>query len=202
MRLCGRCGTLRHEDEYHPGEHRCTTCTNELNRQAYELHGRPDRPRKNPTLTEPATWRKQAACREMDTDMFFPDRGTSTADAKSVCLRCPVRIDCLTYSLEAAEKFGIFGGSSERQRRTLRTQMSLGLTARKAAEQFIPTIRERVYDTTPKGPQGPTLDELPPAPPGHGTNSMYTKYACRCIHCKAAHSAYRRDHRAQNKATA
>jgi WhiB family transcriptional regulator, redox-sensing transcriptional regulator len=74
-----------------------------------------------------ASWAQHAACRGMDPALFFPERGESTAEAKACCATCPVRVECLEYALEADEKFGIFGGASERQRRRMRRQRREGV---------------------------------------------------------------------------
>lgn len=63
------------------------------------------------------SWQDRAACRGMNPDLFFPARGEETRQAKKVCARCPVREECLDFALENAEKFGIWGGLSERERR-------------------------------------------------------------------------------------
>ncbi|MDH6220963.1 WhiB family transcriptional regulator [Streptomyces pseudovenezuelae] len=69
-------------------------------------------------------WRDQAACRYEDPDLFFPI-GTSgpallqTEQAKGVCGRCPVREQCLRWALDTGECLGIWGGTSETERRTL-----------------------------------------------------------------------------------
>lgn len=65
-------------------------------------------------------WQGQAACRGVDPGIFFTERGQSTAPAKLVCQSCPVREECLDFALENGEKFGIFGGKSERERRVMR----------------------------------------------------------------------------------
>ncbi len=67
-------------------------------------------------------WQDQANCLGVDPDLFFPERGASTREAKEVCRGCVVRNDCLEYALENGEKFGIWGGLSERERRRLRRQ--------------------------------------------------------------------------------
>ena len=71
----------------------------------------------------PATdeqWRLDALCAETDPEAFFPEKGGSTRDAKRVCFGCPVRAQCLEFSLSNDERFGIWGGLSERERRRLR----------------------------------------------------------------------------------
>lgn len=65
-------------------------------------------------------WRERALCREVDTEVFFPDKGGSTREAKRVCATCEVRTQCLDYALQRDERFGIYGGLSERERRKLR----------------------------------------------------------------------------------
>jgi WhiB family redox-sensing transcriptional regulator len=65
-------------------------------------------------------WQDQASCLGMDPDLFFPERGASTRDAKAICAACPVRVECLEFALSNGEKFGIWGGMSERERRRVR----------------------------------------------------------------------------------
>lgn len=70
-------------------------------------------------------WQEQANCLGVDPDLFFPERGASTKEAKGVCAGCEVRLDCLEYALSNGEKFGIWGGLSERERRRLRRQRAM-----------------------------------------------------------------------------
>jgi len=69
---------------------------------------------------EELKWQDQASCLGMDPDLFFPERGASTREAKGICARCRVKVDCLEYALANGEKFGIWGGMSERERRRIR----------------------------------------------------------------------------------
>ncbi len=69
---------------------------------------------------EPGDWATRAACRGLDPDLFFPERGEPTREARTVCNQCPVRVDCLNYALDNNERFGMWGGLSERQRRRIR----------------------------------------------------------------------------------
>ncbi len=71
------------------------------------------------------TWQWQANCMGVDPDLFFPERGASTREAKAVCRGCVVAAECLEYALVNGEKFGIWGGLSERERRRLRRERSL-----------------------------------------------------------------------------
>lgn len=65
-------------------------------------------------------WQVDALCAQTDPEAFFPEKGGSTRDAKKVCAACTVRDECLAYALEKDERFGIWGGLSERERRRLR----------------------------------------------------------------------------------
>ena len=67
-------------------------------------------------------WQDRANCLGVDPDLFFPERGASTREAKEVCKGCEVREQCIDYALANGEKFGIWGGLSERERRRLRRQ--------------------------------------------------------------------------------
>ncbi|HSP04945.1 MAG TPA: WhiB family transcriptional regulator [Acidimicrobiales bacterium] len=60
------------------------------------------------------------ACRGADPDLFFPDRGESLEPAKRICSECVVRDECLEHALASGERFGVWGGTSERERRRLR----------------------------------------------------------------------------------
>ena len=77
-----------------------------------------------------ATWQDEANCLGVDPDLFFPERGASTREAKEVCRGCVVREQCLEYALAHGEKFGIWGGMSERERRRIRRARAI---ARRAA---------------------------------------------------------------------
>ncbi|HEY9556843.1 MAG TPA: WhiB family transcriptional regulator [Acidimicrobiales bacterium] len=65
------------------------------------------------------SWQRQAACRGEDPELWFPGRGASTSEAKSICAECPVADECKATGLQ--EKHGIWGGLSERQRRQERS---------------------------------------------------------------------------------
>jgi WhiB family redox-sensing transcriptional regulator len=65
-------------------------------------------------------WRDRAACRDADVELFFPEKGGSTRPAKAICATCPVQAPCLQWALEAGERWGVYGGKSERERRRLR----------------------------------------------------------------------------------
>jgi len=65
-------------------------------------------------------WQDRALCAQTDPEAFFPEKGGSTREAKRVCAKCEVREDCLEFALQHDERFGIWGGMSERDRRRLR----------------------------------------------------------------------------------
>ncbi len=65
-------------------------------------------------------WQLRANCMGVDPELFFPERGSSTREAKEVCRGCVVREDCLDFAIANGEKFGIWGGMSERERRRVR----------------------------------------------------------------------------------
>jgi WhiB family redox-sensing transcriptional regulator len=65
-------------------------------------------------------WQERALCAQTDPEAFFPEKGGSTREAKRVCLSCEVRVQCLDYALENDERFGIWGGLSERERRRVK----------------------------------------------------------------------------------
>ena len=77
------------------------------------------------SLNEAPDWQRRANCMGVDPDLFFPERGASTKEAKEVCRGCVVREDCLEYALANGEKFGIWGGMSERERRRIRRARAL-----------------------------------------------------------------------------
>lgn len=70
-------------------------------------------------------WRHRASCREENPELFFPV-GTSgpalliIAEAKTVCRRCPVRTDCLSWALDSGQDHGVWGCMSEDERRALK----------------------------------------------------------------------------------
>lgn len=74
-------------------------------------------------LVEPwalGPWAKQAVCAGEDPEVFFPPKNDSGGAARRICARCPVREQCLAYALDADERFGIWGGLDENERRRLR----------------------------------------------------------------------------------
>ena len=65
-------------------------------------------------------WQADALCAQTDPEAFFPEKGGSTRDAKKIRSGCEVKAECLEYGRKNDERFGIWGGLSERERRRLR----------------------------------------------------------------------------------
>ncbi len=65
-------------------------------------------------------WQEKALCAQTDPEAFFPEKGGSTREAKRICQGCEVKDACLEYALANDERFGIWGGLSERERRRLK----------------------------------------------------------------------------------
>ena len=64
-------------------------------------------------------WATDALCAQTDPDAFYPEMGASVRQAKAVCAACPVRAECLNWALTNGERFGVWGGRSERERRAI-----------------------------------------------------------------------------------
>jgi WhiB family redox-sensing transcriptional regulator len=71
------------------------------------------------TSSRRLAWQDSALCAETNPDAFVIEKGCSTRDAKKVCAACPVAAQCLEYALANNERFGVWGGLSERERRAL-----------------------------------------------------------------------------------
>lgn len=68
------------------------------------------------------SWQERALCSQTDPEAFFPEKGGSTREAKRICSRCDARADCLQYAVDSDQRFGIWGGLSERERRRLKSR--------------------------------------------------------------------------------
>ena len=64
-------------------------------------------------------WQEDALCKETDPEIFFPEKGGSTKEAKKVCGRCEVEEECREYALANNERYGVWGGLSEYDRRKI-----------------------------------------------------------------------------------
>lgn len=79
----------------------------------------------NTTITTPTTedelsWQESALCAQAGPEFFFPAPGSSTREAKQLCGACEGRVACLEYALTNDERFGVWGGLSEKERLRLK----------------------------------------------------------------------------------
>ena len=72
------------------------------------------------TTYDPDNWRQDAACRDLDTAVFFPETDEETGAALAVCATCPVREACLEFALVTRQDDGVWGGMTETDRKRLR----------------------------------------------------------------------------------
>lgn len=92
------------------------------------------------SMLNPEPWMQEGLCAQTDPEMFFPEKGGTTRNAKKVCASCDVVKECLAYAMRGEERFGIWGGLSERERRKLRRQdvpKSGGATRTKREERVL-----------------------------------------------------------------
>jgi WhiB family transcriptional regulator, redox-sensing transcriptional regulator len=80
----------------------------------------PPVPGENPTQPADTSWHDEGLCGQVGADFFYPEKGESAAPAKRVCAACPVRLRCLEHALNTDELYGIWGGTTEEERRRIR----------------------------------------------------------------------------------
>lgn len=73
-------------------------------------------------VEDPLAWQADALCAQVGTELFFPEQGGSSQDAKRICAACDVRAQCLQYAIDHEERWGMWGGVSERNLRKLIAQ--------------------------------------------------------------------------------
>jgi WhiB family redox-sensing transcriptional regulator len=111
-------------------------------------------------------WADHAACRNVETAVFFGERGcvTSAAIARRICGGCLVTEECLEYAIANRETFGVFGGKSPKERRAI--------------------INQRIRDGVEQAHMN--------APVPHGTPAGYAAHGRRgvpmCEPCRVAHN--------------
>lgn len=69
---------------------------------------------------QPPEFTEQALCGQTDPELFFPEKGASSSEAKRICLACLARSECLVWALKTQQRWGVWGGLSARERRKLR----------------------------------------------------------------------------------
>lgn len=89
-------------------------------------------------MNEPDDWRSLGACASADPDLFFPVSSSGPGqrqeeEAKAFCGRCQVRPQCLAFALATSPVHGVWGGTTEDERRRLRQAEHAGATHRQAA---------------------------------------------------------------------
>jgi WhiB family redox-sensing transcriptional regulator len=132
-------------------------------------------------LTAAQDWRADAACRGMDPELFFPSAGdvAGAEAARQVCAGCPVRAQCLDYALRAPETRGVWGGETDRERRTIRKKRGYaedrGGGAQRGSRQSAETIRQR------RERLGTTIVADVNR---HGTAYAYLQKKCKCDDCR------------------
>jgi WhiB family transcriptional regulator, redox-sensing transcriptional regulator len=96
---CGKAQMQARRPVANPGVYVCDECT---------------------TKADTQSWQERALCAETDPEAFFPEKGGSIREAKRICTGCEVRAECLEYALANDERFGVWGGLSERERHRMR----------------------------------------------------------------------------------
>lgn len=74
------------------------------------------------TAADYPPWTEHAICAQTDPEAYFPEPGGSTRGARKTCSECPVTNECLTYALDNDERFGIWGGLTERERAVIKRE--------------------------------------------------------------------------------
>jgi WhiB family redox-sensing transcriptional regulator len=98
-------------------------------------------------LQLPGEWSEAGLCAQTDPEAFFPEKGGSTREAKKVCVACPVKAQCLAYALDTNQRFGIWGGLSERERRALQPK-------KKTPARIAAAVETATRETTTTNPGG------------------------------------------------
>ncbi len=139
--------------------------------------------------------------------MFILERGDDDLPARKVCADCPVAADCLAEAVTLGER-GIWGGTSERERRRGRNRPVRVLACRRCSRPFTPAHPAEKYcgvvcrDAAHRDQQANSRrrpHQTPRPPARHGTRSKYAA-GCRCEPCRLVESAYQRERHKRRKA--
>lgn len=82
------------------------------------------------TQDGPSDWRAEALCAQVDPELFFPEQGFPSYHARAVCARCPVAAECLDWAISHHERYGIWGGTTARER--IESRWSAGTQAERS----------------------------------------------------------------------
>jgi WhiB family redox-sensing transcriptional regulator len=74
--------------------------------------------------TPPDFWQERAACFGVEPDVFFPISEEEAGPALAFCGACPIREECLSWALKNGERYGVWGGTTEQQRRRLQRHVA------------------------------------------------------------------------------
>lgn len=85
-------------------------------------------------------WALDAVCAQTDPDAFFPDKGGSTAEGKKICARCPVQDECLADALATGQRHGVWGGLSDRERRTFASTHGIATAPEPVLVELLPRL--------------------------------------------------------------
>jgi WhiB family transcriptional regulator, redox-sensing transcriptional regulator len=152
----------------------------------------------------PGFW-SEGACHDLPAEWFHPEQGGSTREAKAVCTTCRIRLSCLEWALTNKEKFGIWGGTSERERRRIRRRLAAGEHIPQLAPDQIP------HDLTPSPPPPPLKEPAvdlapaspePTAPPTNGAlpdDPDTGRPTDACVNCGKRYTPARKDQRFHSK---
>lgn len=150
-------------------------------------------------------WYAHGACLGIDPDLFHPDRGGSVSESKAVCATCPVRVECLHWALTSHQKFGIWGGTSERERRRIRRHLAAGEHVPQLDPDQIP--HDLTLSPPPPPPKEPAVDLAlaspePAAPPPNGARPVDPdtgRPTDACVNCGKRYTPARKDQRFHSK---
>jgi WhiB family transcriptional regulator, redox-sensing transcriptional regulator len=94
------------------------------------------------------TWMARGKCRELPPDTFFPSDGAGVEVARKICADCPVKSPCLEYAMENHIDHGVWGGTSERERRRIarRRRLAAAEAAAEAPGQVTPAAGPAMGD--------------------------------------------------------
>ncbi len=77
--------------------------------------------------TPPDAWQDRANCFGIDPDVFFPITEEDAGPALAFCTGCPIKIECLAWALRNGERYGVWGGLTEQQRRRLQRRSGVAV---------------------------------------------------------------------------
>jgi len=142
--------------------------------------------------TDLEAWKDRGICAQTDPEIFYPEKGGSTREAKRVCLGCDVRDQCLQYALDHDERFGIWGGLSQRERRRLK-RGDLTVLKPPTPVGHCEVCDKALYSRKGGAPSRFCSESCRSRRRNHsgdhGTLAGY-KAGCKCAYCCAANARY------------